>query len=225
MPESRGVFRLALSIAALVGAILLSLTLYELATRTRPFLTTSSPKGTYTVLLTGRQSRPRLPFVTHSVWLTALKNGQTHLPYKHLLSGDWFDPSFEILYPQYTWESDNVLHFHGNKYVGVGSSDILVVINSSGKHIQSLTVRADDMFFLFDIQPGSTIKLFDSASRGDGKGINVESEFSGEQSIKETQEGFRYPDEGKGPFTYYIYINSDRAVIESQQLEKYKGTE
>jgi hypothetical protein len=81
------------------GAAVGSITLWKITTQSESFLRTNSPKGTYTVWLTGRK--------------------------------DWFDPSFDGLYPDHAWESDNILHFYKKEFFSDGQPDKIVVLNKT----------------------------------------------------------------------------------------------
>jgi len=224
MYKSKVIFKLALPICALIGAVFISLTLYKVTARSRYFLTTSSPKGTYTVHLTGQENRPRFPIIYHQVRFSASKNSKVFLSDKYFHSGDWFDPSFGILYPQHAWVADNVLHFYRQEFFNTNMAEGILVFNKSDKVIDYLKVTSVDSFLLFNIQPGAITELAVSPSRGDSRWINVVGEFSEGQCVKEHGVGFLLPEERNEPFSYYIYITEGDSNIESPLLEKYKGT-
>jgi hypothetical protein len=188
------------------------------------FLTTSSPKGSYVVSLTGRKDRPKLPMVNHEVRFSLAKTGKASLTNKYLHSGDWFDPSFDLLYPQHNWVQENVLQFYKEEFFNEGERQSIVVQNKTKRGIGYLRVTSIDSFLLFDIQPGATITLVVSAPRADNTWITVEGEFFELQQIRQTGVGFLFPKGRKGPFAYNVYVNEDDVTIESPGLEKYKGT-
>ena len=66
MFQNKVIVNLAL-LFAFTGAAVGSLTLWKLTTQSESFLSTTSPKGTYTVRLTGRKDRPKVPLLTHQV--------------------------------------------------------------------------------------------------------------------------------------------------------------
>jgi hypothetical protein len=62
MFESKVIVNLAL-LFAFGGAAFGSVTLWKITTQPGSFLSTTSPKGIYTVKLTGRKDRPKVPFL------------------------------------------------------------------------------------------------------------------------------------------------------------------
>jgi hypothetical protein len=76
------------------------------------FLSTKSSNGTYQVLLTGSLDRPKVLLLDHSVELKAIKSGQPLLDSLEVHTGDWLDPSFNELFPQSRWVTDNALQFY-----------------------------------------------------------------------------------------------------------------
>jgi hypothetical protein len=87
------------------GAAFGSVTLWKITTQPGSFLSTTSPKGIYTVKLTGRKDRPKVPFLNHQVLFSVSRNEKVVVANKYLHSGDWFDPSFDILYPDHAWKT------------------------------------------------------------------------------------------------------------------------
>jgi hypothetical protein len=200
-----------LPVIALFGAIWISLVLYDAAVESNPFFTTSSPEGTYTVKLTGQKQRPF--FFTNTVNYHILKNRQPFIPSKYIHSGDAMDISFELAYPNHRWLNENILHFYREQYFNDGKPDNLVVVNRTGQIIKHLKVASVDQFLFFDLQPEAEMKLLNSRPRGDDKWLNVDVEFYDGRRIKSGQT--LVPNkELSGPFTYYIYINADRATFE-----------
>jgi hypothetical protein len=204
-----------------VSAILAGVAVVRTLKQTEPVLTTSSPNGTYNVRLTGRRDRPKMLFVTNQVFFSVTKNGQEFLTNKYIHSGDWLDPSFDSSYPQHAWVSEDRLRFYREDFFRDGQPETIVVQNKTQKDIQYLRVASVDAFLLFDMQPGTAIKLIVSGPRADNRWITVEGEFSDRQSIKQN-EGFVFNKEKKGPFTYHITINSDKTTIDSPELQKYQ---
>ncbi|MCA1568078.1 MAG: hypothetical protein LC803_21035 [Acidobacteria bacterium] len=109
----------------MVGTLFASLFLYQAIAQPHVFLTTSSPGKTYTVSLAGNKDRPHIPAISHEVRFNVLKRTETFLSDDHLFSGDWLDPSFEVLYPQHNWISENVLRFGRAEYFSNGSPHTL----------------------------------------------------------------------------------------------------
>jgi len=104
MFQNKVIVNLAL-LFAFTGAAVGSLTLWKITTQSESFLSTTSPKGTYTVRLTGRKDRPKVPFLNHQVLFSVSREEKVVVANSYLHSGDWFDPSFDILYPDHAWET------------------------------------------------------------------------------------------------------------------------
>ena len=221
MFEHKVIVNLAL-LFAFTGAAVGSLTLWKIKTQSESFLSTTSPKGTYTVRLTGRKDRPKVPFLNHQVLFSVSREEKVVVANRYLHSGDWFDPSFDLRYPDHAWENDDILHFYKKEFFAAGQPEQIVVLNKTSEMIQYLRVTSVDTFLLFDVQPESTTRLAVSRPRTDSAWINVEGEFSDDTRIEETGVGFRFPKSKQPPFTYYIYIDKKSFTIESPGLEKYK---
>ena len=82
---------------------------------------------------------------------------------KHLHSGDWLDPSFDLLYPQHTWVRVDLLHFHRKEFFDEGRRESIIIQNRTNRVIQYLQVTSVDSFLLFDILPGALTTLVVSA--------------------------------------------------------------
>jgi hypothetical protein len=203
-----------------VSGMVIAVALVNATRQIEPFLTTSSPNGTYTVRLTGRKGRPTILFRTNQVFFSVTRNAKEFLSNKHIHSGDWLDPSFDSSYPQYEWLSEDRLHFFREDFFRDGQPETIVVQNKTQKNIPYLRVASVDAFLLFDIKPGAAFKLIVSGPRTDNRWITAEGEFSDSQGIQQS-EGFIFNKERKGPYTYHIIVNSDKTTIESPDLEKY----
>ncbi len=211
MGKTKTIIKWILPVCALLGAIWISLVLYDAAVESTPFFTTASPGGTYTVKLTGQKQRPF--FFTTTVNYHVLKNGQPFIPSTYIHSGDFMDISFELAYPHHRWMSENILQLYREQYFNDGRPDTLVVINRTGRVIKHLKVASQHQFLFFDLQPGTEMNLLNSRPRGDYKGFNIVGEFYDGRRIN-SEEALRPNKELSGPFTYYIYINADGATFE-----------
>jgi hypothetical protein len=210
------------SLVAFVVAVVGSVTLVRTTKSAEPFLTTTSPKGTYTVRLTGRKDRPRIPFVEHGVRFSVTKGEKPFLADKFLHSGDWLDPSFELWYPENSWLTENILQFYKREFRSDGAQESIVVLNKTAETILFLRIASVDTFLLFDVQPGTASTLAVSAPRTDSRWASVEAELSGHRAIKSAEKGFVVAAGQKGPFVYYIYVKEDGISIESPDLQKSK---
>ena len=208
-----------------VGALVGSVTLFRKLSESEAFLTTTSPKGTYTVRLTGQKDRPKLPFVSHQVLFSVSRGDEAVFKDKYLHSGDWFDPSFDIAYTEHAWLSDQILRFYKKDFFNEGQLESILVLNKTREIIRYLRVTSLDTFLVLDVQPESTTTMAVSPPRGDSVWIKVEGEFAGGRQIKGNGVGFLFPKGKHGPFTYYVYLNENGFTIESPDLEKYKGSD
>ena len=221
MFENRVIVNLIL-LFTFIGIAVGSVTLLKMSGQSEPFLSTTSPKETYVVRLTGRKDRPRVPFRVHQVLFSVSSDEKVLLADKHLHSGDWLDPSFELWFPEHTWVSDDVLQFYKKEFFDAGQHESIVVVNKTKEIIQYLRVTSVDTFLLFSLQPEFSRTLVVSPPRTDSRWIKAEGEFLGGQRIEGSGAGFLFPREKKGPFAYYIYVNENGLTIESPNLEKYK---
>ena len=163
---------LALAAAASFAAFTFSRILFF----TPEILTSSSPAGTYSVTLTGQSERPVLPAFKHRVWFRVVKDGKPYISDKYFHSGDWFDPSFSILYPQRAWHSENILHLYTEEFFRRGPAGVGVIRNTSDKTIKYLRVVSDDVYLIFDLDPGSVVRVSVPPPRGDVY-LGAEGEF------------------------------------------------
>ena len=222
MPDRNVYVRLTLLLTFLVaafGGVLIVKTIRQ----RQVFLSTTSPKGSYVVSLTGRRDRPRMPLLSNEVYFSASKEGKEYLTKEFFHYGDWFDPSFDDLYPQQKWVEENVVQFYSDEFSSAGPRENIIVQNKTNKVIEYLRVTSIDSFLLFDLQPGSTITLATSGPPADSSWLTVEGEFTEGEKIKETGVGFSFPRGRKEPFTHFIYINEDGLTIESPGSVRYEG--
>lgn len=183
MFQNKIIVNLAL-LLAFTGAAVGSVTLWKITTQSESFLSTTSPKGTYTVRLTDRKDRPKIPLLNHKVLFSVTRDGKVVLANRYLHSGDWFDPSFDLLCPDYTWETDEVLHFYKKEFSTEAPPEKIIVLNKTREMIQYLRVTSVDTFLLFR----RAARICDNSDcfppRGDFAWINVEGEFQGGRPIK-----------------------------------------
>lgn len=205
--------------AFICSVIVVTIALLVLYKTNKPsvFLTTQSPKENYTVILTGQKERPR--FFTAEVHFQVLKNGKPFWTEQYLHSGDAFDLSFEIGYPDYRWLDENILHFYNQENFRKGNPQILFVVNKTNKVVKYLKLEAWDKFLFFDIQPGSETKLFASPPKGDYPSVAIEGIFYDGQSF-EKETIFKINKGMKESLIYYIHITDEGIAIESPQLDK-----
>jgi hypothetical protein len=198
---------------ALLGALFTSLAVYDAATGSRPFLTTSSPGGAYAVNLTGRKERPFL--FPNTVSYHVLKGGQPFLPSRPLHSAsDFMDLSFEAGYPDFRWVNESTIQLYLEQHLKDDEPDALVVVNETEQAIKYLEVHSVDKFLLFDLQPGAATELSNSRPRSDYKSVSVSGEFLDGRSIGKGWAALKPARGSARPFTYRVYVRGDGVVIE-----------
>src|SRR4051794_35130826 len=74
---------------------------YKTLAESHVWLSTSSPKKTFTVELTGKKSRPSVPGIEHEARFSLLKNGEYVVRDAYVDSYDWFDSDFGEMYPEH----------------------------------------------------------------------------------------------------------------------------
>jgi hypothetical protein len=205
-----------------VGTAVGTVTVYRFVKPTKPFLVTSSPKGTYAVAFTGDRERPKYPFITHHVMYSVTKNQKDYLDPTSIHSGDWMDASFELQYPDYQWVSEDILQLFRGEFFSKEPRESIRVINKATEKVQYLRIDSIDAFLLFDIQPTSEITLTVSARRGDSRWIEVECGLSEGRNIKQDDVTFIVDSNKKGPFTYDITIDDSGITINSSELRRYE---
>jgi hypothetical protein len=182
------------------------------------WLSTVSPNGKYTVELTGDKGRGG--FIIYSVVnYNLLKDGIVFVSGRRAHHGDSMDISFELAYPEHAWINDNTLRFWREPNRPKDrSSDLLLVSNNTDKVIRFLRIRTKDMFFVFDIQPRSNVRL--SFSRQwEGNDFWAEGEFDDGSAI---EYGVSFLENGsREPLGYCMTIDYDRVTINSPREKGY----
>ena len=182
------------------------------------WLSTTSPNHTFTVELTGDKGRGGF-IIDSVVKYRLLKNGNVFVKDRVAHSGDWLDISFELAYPEHAWIGENVMRFWRKpNRIEEDRSDALLISNESYKTVRYLRIKTKDMFFLFDIQPRSAMKL-SFTHQFEGNYIWCEGEF-------EDGQYFQYhvaflESNVSGPLSYCLIIRDDRLTIESPQQRGY----
>jgi len=141
----------------------------------RVWLSTTSPNQKYTVELTGDQGRGGLLFYS-TVKYNLLVNGAVVTKDRVVHYGDAMDISFELAYPEHAWIDANTLRFWSNRHRREDDLDTLLISNKTDKVIKFLRVKTDDLFFVFDVQPRSELKV-SITHRSEGKGFSVAGQF------------------------------------------------
>ena len=183
-----------------------------------PLFATSSPAKTYTVELAGDKSRPHLPATEHEVSFGVFKRGNRIIKNARAHSGDWFDISFELAYPEHVWADENILRFGRELNVPGVKTDTLAVTNTSNKIIKYLKIKAKDMFLIFEMQPHSRLSLT-SSHQSWLSWIECEGEFTDGEPISWGGVNFFHRDTLGEPLRYCLSISESGLRIESPQIE------
>ena len=141
----------------------------------RVWLSTTSPNQKYMVELTGDKGRGGLLFYS-TVKYNIVVDGKVLTKDRVVHYGDAMDISFELAYPEHAWIDANTLRFWSNRHRREDNLDTLLLSNNTDKAIKFLRIKTDDLFFLFDLQPRSELKV-SITHRSEGKGFSVEGQF------------------------------------------------
>jgi hypothetical protein len=183
----------------------------------RVWLSSTSPNQKYTVELTGDKGRGG--FLIYSVVkYNILVNREPFTMDRLVHYGDSMDISFELAYPEHAWINENTLRFWSNRHRREDNLDTLLISNNTDKVIRFLRIKAWDMFFVFDVQPRSQLKL-SFTHRSEGKGISVEGEFE-DGSLIDYGVGF-LENGSRDPLGYCMTIDYDRVTINSPRERAY----
>src|SRR5262245_41933896 len=177
--KSRGFTKLA---TTLVVVTLVGIVAHWWFTEPVVWLSSSSPKHTYKVELTGDKGRGGFIIPT-VVKCNLFKNGHLIAKNRKVHSGDAMDISFELAYPEHAWINENVMRFWRNvDGAGDDSSNTLRIMNVANKAVKYMRLKMKDMFFVFDIQPHSMLQLSFTRESA-GTGIWCEGEFDDGRSF------------------------------------------
>lgn len=190
---------------------------------------TISPDKTYTVHVKELRKAHMLPFFSSAVdtlgsptEFSVYKKGQPVIEKVNI--GDDSNV-FAYLYPGHAWISDSVLRL-GDKDPDKLGHDEVVVTNKSKQAIAYLRVRTCkwEMFWLFDVQPGSTVKLSACAQtdvQSPLSWVASSGKFSDGREIPFAGRDFKIQDKYKASGHYLIAITDEGTRIDSADFESY----
>jgi hypothetical protein len=104
--------------------------------------------------LVGRRSTPKLPLIEHAVHARISKGSTPLVSSYELHVADWFDSSFDDQYVEPEWVAENVFRLKSaasRHRDGATPEDIVVVENNSGRAVRLLSIKAGDLFLVFDV--------------------------------------------------------------------------
>jgi hypothetical protein len=181
------------------------------------FLSTASPNQKYTVELTGDKGRGGI-VIPSAVKYNVLIGEERVMTDRLLHSGDAMDISFELAYPKHAWINDNTLFFWSDVHRREDNLDVLLISNNTDKLIRYLRIKTWDLFFVFEVQPQSQVKLL-FTHRSEGKSISVEGKFADGANI---DYAVGFPESGsKTPQGYCVMIDYNRVAITSPREKGY----
>jgi hypothetical protein len=183
----------------------------------QPFLSISSPDKTYSITFSGQRDRPTFPFKDHSVYMEIRKAGEFVRRSTKFLSGDWLDPSFDMLFPNHQWIGNNTLLLYRDQYRQDTALDTVEVINSSDITVRYLGIRSQDCAILLDIKPHSTTTFQISGARGDSKSVFVEGQLTAETALP--NQGAAFDVQNKKPLLLRISISESAIAIHGTHVE------
>jgi hypothetical protein len=133
-----GIALLVTFVVAVVGSVSLVRTFMP----AEPFLTITSPKGTYTVRLTGRKDRPRIPFVDHEVRFPLLKESNFFWQMSFCIPATgWTLPS-SFGTRKTRGSGENVIQFYKREFRSDGAQESIVVLNKTAETIPFLRIMS-----------------------------------------------------------------------------------
>ena len=203
--------------AVLVGTLSVGIIIHRWFAEPAVWLSSTSANHKYTVELTGDKGRGGL-LIPSVVKYNILVDGNPLTRDRLAHSGDAMDISFEIAYPEHAWIDNNTLRFWSNRHRREDNLDTLLISNNTQKVVRFLRITAWDMFFVFDVQARSQLKL-SFTHRSEGKGISVEGEFE-DGSLIDYGVGF-LENGSRDPLGYCMTIDYDRITISSPRERAY----
>jgi hypothetical protein len=208
-------------VVGLVATLTLGVAILVSSAQSRVWLSTSSPNKTYTVQLTGREFRPKVPGVEHEARFNLLKGSEPVVKNAYVDSYDWFDSDFAEMYPEHEWVTESVLRF-GRLTKSEQRIDSLIVSNRTDKPVRYLKITVGDMLFIFDVPARSATKLV-VPHRGWLSWVAAEGAFSDGQSLPANGVNFFHRDRLNGPLQYCLFVSKSRISIESPVMDGYNG--
>lgn len=206
-----------LGLLVFLVTLVAGITIYWRCTYPRVWLTSTSPNGKYTVELTGDKGRGGI-LIPSVVKYNILVDGKLLTRDRPVHSGDAMDISFELAYPEHAWIDERTLRFWSNRHRREDLLDTLLVSNNTGKTIKFLRIKTWDMFFVFDVQPNSKLKLA-FTHRSEGKQISAEGEFEDGSLINYGV--YSLENRSRDPLGYCMTIDYDRVTINSPRERAY----
>jgi hypothetical protein len=216
MKTARIAIAIFVAMLAIVSVALLSLA------QSPAWLSTASPNKTYTLQLTGKSRRPKVPGVDHEARFNLIKSGECVVSNAYVDSYDWFDSDFAEMYPEHKWINESTVRFGYQLNKSERSLDSLTISNATDKPVRYLKVTVRDMLFLFDVSPHSTIK-FSVPHQGWISWVAAEGSFVDGQSIAFDGINFFHRDRLAVPLQFCLTVVGGTLRIASTVMDGYNG--
>ncbi len=180
------------------------------------WLVSTAPNQKYTVELTGDKGRGGI-IVPSAVKYNILIGGEKVISDQTVHSGDAMDISFELAYPKHAWINENTLRFWRDVHPPEDNLDVLLISNNTNKLIRYLRIKAWDLFFVFEVQPQTQVRLL--FPHWSGPSISVEGKFADGATI-DYAAGF-VESRSEQQLGYCVAIDYDRVAITNPRVKAY----
>jgi hypothetical protein len=198
-----------------------SVALMSLA-QSSPWLSTASPNKTYTLQLTGKRRRPKVPGVEHEARFNLIKSSERVVSNAYVDSYDWFDSDFAEMYPEHKWINESTVRFGYELNKSERSQDSLIISNATDKPVRYLKITVRDMLFLFDVPSHSTVKL-SVPHQGWLSWVAAEGLFVDGESLPFDGVNFFHRDRLDVPLQYCLTVAGGNIRIASTVVDGYNG--
>ena len=190
-----------------------------------------SPRGTYTVQLTGRRSLPKLPLLHHVVFAQIRKGSEPLVRDWDVHFADWFDSGFDDQYTDGGWPAENVLRLRA-------AGDLETARRSRGRRRRDepigtraspVSIQGFDLFFVLDLPPDAIMQLRQTGSpqSGDHSFMRVGGVWANGAKLPKEDFDFLWPDRrSDAPFRDKVDVRPDGVDVRETQhgARRWTGT-
>lgn len=192
----------------------------------RPPTVFVSPNGHFRIELYGDMERPEVPFLSTDlkadVFINGQKLGRTYI----YPSGDFFESSFDSVYRDLSWDSENIFGFHRDsesKIASEADGDSLTVSNKTDRAIGFLNIMfGGNRYLLMNLGSKSSQTIYIKNSMYH-EYIDVSGVFSDGTKLegdgKNFSEAAKY--RNKRFFRYCATAEDDSVAVNSVDLDGY----
>jgi hypothetical protein len=192
----------------------------------RPPTVFISPDGQFKIELYGNMERPEVPFLSTDLTADVFVNGQKLERTYIYPSGDFFESSFDSVYRDLSWDSENVFGFHRNSRSKIASEedgDSLTVSNKTDRTIGFLNIMfGGNRYLLMNLGSKSSQSIYVRNSMYN-EYIDVSGVFSDRTKIEGDGKNFTETSKYKNKrlFRYCATVENDRVRVNSVDLDGY----